>query len=310
MSNAGSRLLRSRAALGAASVMAPLASYAEYDRRTRHPMRRMGEDGKEAGYDPSGSMVRLQNELIRRSWGRQRGYPQTMTLGDLAKYDGRDGRPRYFAAGGAVYDASSSDRFADSYSGWSGRDATVALAKMSLSPDDVNRTDWDRLTERERECLRSWTEYFDQKYIIRGRLAEWEQEGGDQGEPPKRIIDSAYPPVQSTVTHPRLPFLPVLGLAHTSRCEGEVSAEEEEQYPPGQIPLGARLARSKRAAVKRLFEKDKARNVMLHRMRSVRGRDLSEKYNVDWRNVLGEGAYGYVYAFGSCNGIRTVAVAI
>lgn len=37
------------------------------------------------------------------------------------------------------------------------------------------------------------------------------------------------------------------------------------------------------------------RNVMLHRMRSVRGRNLEDKYNVDWSTKLGEGAYGSVY---------------
>ena len=37
------------------------------------------------------------------------------------------------------------------------------------------------------------------------------------------------------------------------------------------------------------------RNVMLHRMRSIQARNLDEKYNVDWKNVLGEGAYGSVH---------------
>jgi serine/threonine protein kinase len=37
------------------------------------------------------------------------------------------------------------------------------------------------------------------------------------------------------------------------------------------------------------------RNVMLHRMRSIRGRDLNEKYRVDWKTVMGEGAYGSVH---------------
>jgi len=37
------------------------------------------------------------------------------------------------------------------------------------------------------------------------------------------------------------------------------------------------------------------RNVMLHRMRSVRARHLDDKYNVYWKNVLGEGAYGSVH---------------
>lgn len=37
------------------------------------------------------------------------------------------------------------------------------------------------------------------------------------------------------------------------------------------------------------------RNVMLHRMRSVRARHLDDKYNVNWTNVIGEGAYGTVH---------------
>ena len=37
------------------------------------------------------------------------------------------------------------------------------------------------------------------------------------------------------------------------------------------------------------------RNVMLHRMRSVRGRGLDDKYIVDWKTILGEGAYGSVH---------------
>ena len=37
------------------------------------------------------------------------------------------------------------------------------------------------------------------------------------------------------------------------------------------------------------------RNVMLRRLRSLRGRNLSDKYNVDWTECLGEGAYGSVH---------------
>lgn len=40
---------------------------------------------------------------------------------------------------------------------------------------------------------------------------------------------------------------------------------------------------------------DAPRNVMLKSMRSLRGRPLSAKYNVDWLTVLGEGAYGSVH---------------
>jgi len=37
------------------------------------------------------------------------------------------------------------------------------------------------------------------------------------------------------------------------------------------------------------------RNVTAHRMRSLRARNLDDKYRVDWKTVLGEGAYGSVH---------------
>ena len=44
-----------------------------------------------------------------------------------------------------------------------------------------------------------------------------------------------------------------------------------------------------------LDNKGSARNVTAHRMRSIRARNLDDKYNVDWKTVLGEGAYGSVH---------------
>jgi hypothetical protein len=40
---------------------------------------------------------------------------------------------------------------------------------------------------------------------------------------------------------------------------------------------------------------DPPRNVMVHHMKSLRARNMSDKYNVDWKTVLGEGAYGSVH---------------
>jgi hypothetical protein len=39
----------------------------------------------------------------------------------------------------------------------------------------------------------------------------------------------------------------------------------------------------------------KPRNVMLHRIRSIKARCLQDKYDVNWKEVLGEGGYGAVY---------------
>jgi len=42
-------------------------------------------------------------------------------------------------------------------------------------------------------------------------------------------------------------------------------------------------------------QKHQPRNVMIHRMRSIRARHLGEKYKVDWNTCLGEGAYAQVF---------------
>ena len=49
------------------------------------------------------------------------------------------------------------------------------------------------------------------------------------------------------------------------------------------------------AEPRRSMTMQQPRNVMLHRMRSGAGRSLNDKYKVDWKTVLGEGAYGSVH---------------
>jgi membrane-associated progesterone receptor component len=99
-----------------------------------------------------------------------------MTLAELAQFDGTDERkPTYFASDGYVWDVSASSLFDDSYGQWKGKDASVALAKMSMDPKDVNRTDWDNMNQQDINVLQSWTKYFEQKYYIMGRLQEYDQ---------------------------------------------------------------------------------------------------------------------------------------
>ena len=71
------------------------------------------------------------------------------------------------------------------------------------------------------------------------------------------------------------------------------SYQRKEEMVQCESPI--QLQRSKRAPAQKLLAGEAARNVMMHRMRSLRARDLSEKYRVDWRTVLGEGAYGSVH---------------
>lgn len=75
---------------------------------------------------------------------------------------------------------------------------------------------------------------------------------------------------------------------YTSRKPTELLSEArnaaiEEPYPLPPLPSNASCEPRKVVQPK---------NVMLHRMRSMKGRGLTEKYQIDWDTVLGEGAYG------------------
>ena len=52
------------------------------------------------------------------------------------------------------------------------------MARMSLDPNDISRTDiWRKLSVKDEKSLKSWIDYFDQKYYIKGYLKEyWEDE--------------------------------------------------------------------------------------------------------------------------------------
>lgn len=148
--------------------------YLFYDYKTCHPMRRIQ-------YDPKEAVVRLHNTLLRH--GVPMALQREMTLSELEHYIGSSSgssgehRPMYFAAAGTIYDVSTSAMFQSTYAQWAGKDATVALARMSLDKSDINRTDvWKDLSEREEQSLKSWMDYFDEKYYIKGRLKEYYQE--------------------------------------------------------------------------------------------------------------------------------------
>ena len=141
------------AIIGASALVA-------YDYFTMHPMRKFH------GWTFEESAIRLGNEFARPS--------KIFTMQDLAAFDGKDGSPLYFSANGLVFDASPSEMFREAYGGWAGKDATIALGKMSLAPEDANRTDWDCLSEDERKTLADWMRYFQEKYRVKGSLHEFD----------------------------------------------------------------------------------------------------------------------------------------
>ena len=146
--------------LAAFTITAGTAGWFVYDYRTRHPMRQVSD------YEWQAGVIRLHN-LFLADW------KPLMTLEQLSTHQS----PKtgvYFTAGGYVYDVTKSEMFDSAYAQWKGKDATVALARMSLDAKDVNNlTDWHNLTTSEQDSLDSWERYFKEKYWIRGRLKEY-----------------------------------------------------------------------------------------------------------------------------------------
>ena len=148
------------------TVSVGMAGWIIYDYKTCHPMREM------QGYDVQGAFVRFHN-TFRPSFTLP-----TMTLQELSNYDGSastNNNKVYFGSDGWIWDVSRSQTFLESYGMWKGKEASVSLAKMSMAKEDINRTDFEKLTDSEWKSLHSWTDYFVQKYYICGQLKDFPQ---------------------------------------------------------------------------------------------------------------------------------------
>jgi len=91
--------------------------------------------------------------------------PRDFTKEQLAAFDGRDGRPVYICAKGVVYDVDPGFYGPDGpYGMMAGRDASRALARMSLDPADVENSDISDLSASERSQLEEYVAKFEMKY--------------------------------------------------------------------------------------------------------------------------------------------------
>jgi len=99
------------------------------------------------------------------------------TLESLQEWDGVNAK-MFLAVCGIVLDVSISENFVPEHGYgklWAGRDATFALAKMSLDPSHANKLDWtfDDFSILERKSLKSWRAHFMKKYDQVGTLKEY-----------------------------------------------------------------------------------------------------------------------------------------
>jgi membrane-associated progesterone receptor component len=100
------------------------------------------------------------------------GGPITMTKEELKKYTGTNGGKRYVCVKKVIFDVSSADFYApgNSYNCFCGYDASRALAKMSLKPEDVENSDTSDLSLSEQDVLDEWFLKFSSKYEKVGTL--------------------------------------------------------------------------------------------------------------------------------------------
>ncbi|KAG9127414.1 hypothetical protein FRC07_014093 [Ceratobasidium sp. 392] len=94
------------------------------------------------------------------------------TLEQLKEFDGSDAsKPLYLAIKGTVFDVSSKrDMYGPggSYALLAGKDASVALGKSSLKPEDAI-PDWNTLEASEKQTLDQWHGFFTKKYNVVGK---------------------------------------------------------------------------------------------------------------------------------------------
>lgn len=96
-----------------------------------------------------------------------------VTRDELMRYTGSQHEKRiYLCCKNIVYDVTSAKDFygpEGPYANFAGRDASRALALMSLKIEDVENTDLSDLNEEQLNVLNDWERKFKSKYKIVGR---------------------------------------------------------------------------------------------------------------------------------------------
>eukprot|EP00744_Colponema_vietnamica_P011922 GILI01016755.1.p2 GENE.GILI01016755.1~~GILI01016755.1.p2 ORF type:complete len:145 (+),score=40.65 GILI01016755.1:74-508(+) len=100
--------------------------------------------------------------------------PSEFTLQTLRQWNGTGGRPTLVALKGRVYDVSSSGFYGpgSNYNCFAGREASIALAKMSFEEDDLQSSDLASLTPDQQKALDQWVAKFEEKYPVVGRVVD------------------------------------------------------------------------------------------------------------------------------------------
>ncbi|CAO3573808.1 unnamed protein product [Mortierella alpina] len=99
---------------------------------------------------------------------------KVFTPEELAKHDGtNDSVPIYVAIKGKVFDVSTKKEMYGPGAGYhcfAGKDASKALGKSSLKPEDCI-ADYSGLDEKEMKTLDDWVVFFEKRYPVVGKTA-------------------------------------------------------------------------------------------------------------------------------------------
>ena len=99
-----------------------------------------------------------------------------MTRAELKAYNGsEEGKAVLVGVRGRIFDVSEGREFYGKdgpYNIFAGIDASVALARMSFKPEDLQSTDWENLSYAEKDTLDDWEAKFEAKYRLVGKIVE------------------------------------------------------------------------------------------------------------------------------------------
>ena len=128
--------------------------------------RGQGKGGEQSRVSPGDSLQEEMESLVI--------IPDVIvTRDELMRYTGSQHEKRiYLCCKNIVYDVTSAKDFYGSegpYANFAGRDASRALALMSLKIEDVENTDLSDLNEEQLNVLNDWERKFKSKYKIVGR---------------------------------------------------------------------------------------------------------------------------------------------
>ncbi|KAI9338562.1 cytochrome b5-like heme/steroid binding domain-containing protein [Zopfochytrium polystomum] len=94
---------------------------------------------------------------------------RVFSAAELAQFDGKDdSKPVYLAIKGVVFDVTKNRAMyapGQGYSVFAGKDASKALGKSSLKPEDC-AADYSSLNEEEMGTLNKWDAFYRKKYDI------------------------------------------------------------------------------------------------------------------------------------------------